>query len=135
MDVQNLIDIETAVIISGALLLWVAVVQFVMAAGSRSGELVWSARQPRRLDPSLRARSLVYGLLLLASVWILASDAGIGNVAGVPSRWSMSADFVVMAFLGLTTIYHLGWGSTWERFLFAPITLLGALLAGWFLFS
>ncbi|HEX9847318.1 MAG TPA: hypothetical protein VGB33_02745 [Acidimicrobiia bacterium] len=129
------IDIEASALISGALLLWVALVQVVMAAGSRSGDLVWSGHQPRRLDPVLRVRSLLYAVMVVASVVILAGETGLIDILTIPDRWSMSATFVVTAFLGVITIHHIGWGSRWERLLFAPITFLGALLAGWLTFA
>jgi len=125
------IDLETAVLASSALLLWVAFVHVLMAAGSRSGELVWSGHQPRRLDPSLRARSFGYAVMLVASAWILLSETNVVGLPSVPERWVQSATFVVAAFLGVATIYQLGWGSRWERFFFAPITLLGGMIAVW----
>lgn len=123
------------VLIASSLLLWVALVHVLMAAGTRNGDLVWSAQQPRRLDPALRVRSGLYVILIVASVWILVSESGSLDIPAVPAQWSLSATFVVTAILGVATIYNLGWGSTWERMLFAPITFLGALLAGWLAFG
>jgi hypothetical protein len=135
LDVESYLDLQTSVAIASSLLLWVALVHVVMAAGSRHGDLVWSARQPRRLDPALRARSFVFVVLIVASVGILLSETGWLDLPTVPPQWSMSAMFVVTAFLGVATIYNIGWGSTWERVLFAPIAFLGALLAGWLAFG
>ena len=129
------LDMGAIVFIASSLLLWVALVHVVMAAGSRTGELVWSAQQPRRLAPALRVRSVLYVILIVASVWLLLSETGMLNLPGVPPQWSLSATFVVTAFLSVATIYNVGWGSTWERMLFAPITFLGALLAGWLAFG
>lgn len=122
---------ETAALVSASLLMWVALVHLVMAGGLRSGELVWSGRQPRRLDASLRLRSLVYAMLLLGSALILGTTTGLLSWRIIPGHLVRSATFSVSAVLGVATIYGLGWGSRWERMFFAPITLLGAFLAGW----
>jgi hypothetical protein len=135
LDVDSYLDMGSIVGIASSLLLWIALVHVVMAAGIRNGELVWSARQPRRLDPGLRVRSVLYVILIVASVWVISSETGLLGLPGVPPQWSLSATFVVTAFLAVATIYNVGWGSTWERMLFAPITFLGALLAGWLTFS
>jgi hypothetical protein len=47
----------------------------------------------------------------------------------------LSATFSVTAFLGIYFIYAVFKGSRWERWLFAPIVLSGAGLAGWLTFA
>jgi hypothetical protein len=41
----------------------------------------------------------------------------------------------VRAFLAVEVVYSLFKGSRWERVFFLPITLFGALLAGWLTFG
>ena len=129
------LSLDTIVIVAGALLAWVALVHVVVGSGVRVGELVWAGRQPRLLQPSLRARSLAYAALLLISAWVLAMAAGVVEVSPIPDRWMRSATFCVSAFLGTAFIFSITRGSRWERMLFAPIVLIGCLLAGWLTFA
>jgi uncharacterized membrane protein SirB2 len=118
-------------LITTALLGWVALVHFVVAFGVRRGELVWAGRQPRLLDPALRARSFFYAVLLLVSGWILVMATDVISVSPIPARWMRSATFCVAAFLGMAFIFSVFRGSRWERMLFGPIVLLGAGMAAW----
>lgn len=118
-----------------ALLAWVALVHLVVGSGVRIGELVWSGRQPRLLDPGLRVRSFVYAILLLLSGLVLAVATEAIDWTLIPGHWVRSATFTVTAFLGVSFIYSLFWGSRWERVLFSPITFLGAAFAGWLTFG
>jgi hypothetical protein len=127
-------SVENAALATAALLTWVALVHVLMASGVRRGELVWSGKQPRLLAPPLRVRSFVYALLLVSSAGVLATATGAVEMSPIPDRWVTSATFAVTAFLGLAFLYSVVRGSRWERMLFAPITLLGALLAGWLTF-
>lgn len=129
----EVMTLETAAIATAALLVWVALVHVVMAAGVRRGELLWSGQQPRLLAPELRVRSFLYALLLILSAWVLAMATGVVAEA-IPERWMPSATFAVTAFLSIGFLYSVWRGSTWERMLFAPIMLLGAMLAGWLTF-
>jgi hypothetical protein len=127
--------IEIAGLVTAVLLSWVALVHLALAAGMRRGDLVWSGRQPRLLAPELRVRSALAALLLLMSGAVLAEDTGVIDTGLIAERYMQSATFAVMAFLGVYFIYAVSWGSRWERMLFAPITLAGALLAGWLTFT
>jgi hypothetical protein len=125
----------SAAIIGAMLLGWVALVYLVMAFGVRNGELVWSGRHIGRLPAEQRWWSLFYGLGLIASGYVLLESTGAIDVALIPDRWLGSADFAVMCFLGFATLFGLLGGSTWERMLFVPITLLGAGMAAWLTFG
>lgn len=127
--------IEIAALATAVLLCWVALVHLALAAGMRRGDLVWSGRQPRLLAPELRVRSALSALLLLISGFVLAEATGVIDTGLIDDRYMQSATFAVMAFLGVYFVYAVFWGTTWERMLFAPITLAGALLAGWLTFS
>lgn len=130
-----MIDVEGVSLLAAALLTWVALVHLVVAMGVRRGELVWSGRYPRLLIPSLRRRSFGYAVLLLLSAWVVAAYGGALDVAPVPEAWMMSAGWAVMALLSFAAIYAIVRGSIWERVLFLPITLYGAILAGWLTFA
>lgn len=132
---SNAMSLQTTALVVAALLAWIALVHFVVGFGVRIGELVWSGRQPRLLDPGLRARSISYAILLVASAVILTTATHAIDWALIPPRWTRSATFTVTAFLGFSFVYSLFWGSRWERMLFAPITLLGAAFAGWVTFA
>lgn len=127
--------IEMAAVATAVLLCSVALVHVALAAGMRRGDLVWSGRRPRLLDPELRVRSALSGLLLLVSGAVLAEATGVIDTGLIADRYMQSATFAVMAFLGVCFVYAVFWGSRWERMLFAPITLAGALLAGWLTFA
>jgi len=128
-------SLDTAALATAALLCWIALIHVALAAGVRRGELVWSGKQPRLLAPELRLRSALFGVLLLTSGWVLAEAAGLVSFGLIPQRYMQSATFAVMAFLGGYFIYTVFWGSRWERMLFAPITLVGAVVAGWLTFA
>ena len=127
--------LDTAALTTAVLLCWIALIHVALAAGVRRGELVWSGKQPRLLAPELRVRSAVFGALLLMSGGVLAEAAGLISTELIPPRYVQSATFAVMAFLGTYFIYTVFWGSRWERMLFAPITLAGAVVAGWLTFA
>lgn len=128
-------NVEWLTLLAAGLLVWIAMVHLLMAGGLRLGELVWSGRYPRRLHPSYRRRSLGYAVLLLLSAWVVAAFGGAVGFSPVPEYWSMSAGWVVTAFLAIATIYNLFKGTRWERFIFLPITVFGASLAGWLTFG
>lgn len=125
---------QEAALIASLLLGWVALVHLLMASGLRLGELVWSGQQPRLLEPGLRVRSLLFGLGVVASALVLLYSTGVLE-SPIPERWDRSATFTASAFLGVGFLYCLFAGSRWERMLFAPVLLLGALLAGWLTFT
>lgn len=125
---------QEAALIASLLLGWVALVHLLMASGLRLGELVWSGQQPRLLEPGLRVRSLLFGLGVVASALVLLYSTGVLD-SPIPQRWDRSATFAASAFLGVGFLYCLFAGSRWERMLFAPVLLLGALLAGWLTFT
>lgn len=127
--------IETAALAIAVLLCWVALVHLALAVGLRRGELVWSGRQPRLLAPELRFRSALTAVLLLISAFVLVEAAGVLDTGLIDERFVQSATFAVMAFLGVYVVYAVFWGTRWERMLFAPILLAGAILAGWLTFA
>lgn len=128
-------NIDSMAVATASLLCWVALVHVTLAAGVRRGELVWSGRRPRLLDPELRVWSALSAVLLVASAWTLSEATGLISIDLIPERYMISATFGVTAFLGLYSIYAVFKGSRWERWLFAPITLAGAGLAGWLTFG
>jgi hypothetical protein len=131
----RMMDVEWLSLLAAGLFLWMALVHALMAGGLRLGELVWSGRYPRRLHPSYRRRSLGYSVLLLLSAWVVAAYGGAVEISPVPPDLSKSAGWVVTAFLSIAAIYNLFKGTRWERFIFLPITLFGASLAGWLTFG
>lgn len=128
-------DIPMAAITSASLLGWVAIVYLLMAFGVRSGELVWSGRHIGRLPGEQRGWSLLYGVVLVGSGLVLLEIAGVIDTGLLPGRWLLSAGFTVGALLTVATLFKLVRGSSWERVLFAPITLLGAALTAWLSFG
>lgn len=135
MDVFSSSNVESLALTAALLLWWVALVHLTMAAGVRRGELVWSGKQPRLLNPELRVRSAISAVLLVASGWVLAEVTGLIASDLIPVRYTQSATFAVTAFLGVYFLYLVLQGSVWERTLFAPITLVGAILSGWLTFA
>lgn len=126
---------QSLALATASLLCWVALVHVTLAAGVRRGELVWSGKQPRLLDPGLRVRSAVSALLLVASAWVLSEATGTFTTDLLPDQYMLSATFSVTAFLGIYFMYVVFNGSRWERWLFAPIVLAGAGFAGWLMFT
>lgn len=128
-------DTQGLSLLSAAFLAWVAIVHVVLALGVRQGELVWSGRRPGRLLPEARWHSGFYAVFLVLSAFVLVALGGLVEFYFVPHRWHRSAGFVVTALLGVASLLSFGWGSTWERILFGPMTLLGAGLAGYLTFG
>lgn len=129
------VDAESLSLLSASLLLWVALVYMLMALGLRRGELVWAGRYPRMLPSHLRRRSLAYSILLIWSAWVLAAFGDWVGIFPAPNDWHRSAGWMVTCFLGVAAIFSFRRGFRWERFLFAPFLLLGAILSGWFTFA
>lgn len=128
-------DLSTAAIVASLLMAGVAVVYLAMALGARSGQLIWSGRYVGRLPTEQRVWGFVYGLLLILSGMVLLQATEAVGVEWISARWLESALVSVMVVLGVATLAGLARGSKWERWLFAPITLLGAGLAGWLAFT
>lgn len=132
-DLPIELTIRDAALIAAGLLGWVALVHLLLAAGMRRGELVWSGQRIRRLDPALRWRSFLFAVAITGSAAVLAFATGLLE-SPIPDQWMQSATFVAMSFLGVSFLYCLFAGSSWERMLFSPILLLGTVLAGWLTF-
>ena len=130
-QLQIHIDASTAAGVSAALLAWVALVYLMMGFGVRSGDLVWSGRHPGRLPAEHRWWSLLYGVGLLLAGFVLLEMTGVMSTGLLGDTWQDSAGFAVGSVLGVATVLSLAKGSTWERMLFVPITLLGAGVAVW----
>lgn len=129
------IDPATTAAISAPLLAGVAAVYLAMAFGLRRGELIWSGSHVGRLPTEQRIWSFLYGLVLLSSGVVLVQATDVTGVDLVPERWLDPAVVAVFLVLGVATLVGLVRGSRWERFLFAPITLLGSGLAYWIFFG
>lgn len=132
---EVLLELEQLTLIACALLVWVAVVYVVLAFGVRSGELAWGGRYPRLLPGAHRWGSAFYALGLVLSAVILAEFAGQIDLVDLADGIMKATGWVVMVFLGVTALFSLFKGSRWERMLFAPIGIIGALLAGWYTFG
>ena len=128
-------EVDQLVLIAAALLVWVAIVYTVLAFGVRRGELAWGGRYPRLLPGPHRIGSAFYALGLVVSAVILAEMAGLIDLVDLPAGVMRAAGWVVLVFLGVTALFSLFKGSRWERMLFGPIGVIGALLAGWLTFG
>lgn len=129
------IDPPMATVTSASLLGWVAIVYLMMGFGVRAGELVWSGRYVSRLPGEQRGWSLLYGASLAGSGLVLLEIGDVIDTGLLPVRWLLSAGVTVVALLTVATLFKLVRGSSWERMLFAPITVLGAGLAAWLTFG
>jgi hypothetical protein len=134
-QLQLHVDASIAAGVSAALLAWVALVYLVMGFGIRSGDLVWSGRHPGRLPAEQRWWSVLYGIVLLLAGFVLLEMTGVIATGLLRAHWRDSAGFAVGSVLGVAAVLSLAKGSTWERMLFVPITLLGAGLAAWLTFG
>jgi hypothetical protein len=122
-------------LISAALVGWVAVIYLAMAFGVRPAYLVFSGRHVGRLPAEKRWWGAFYGIGLIASGFFLLETAGAISTQWIADSWARSAGFAVAAVLGVATIMGLAKGSTWERMLFVPITLLGSGVAALLTFA
>lgn len=128
------LPITSSATIAAVLLGWVALVYLGMAIGLRHGELVWSGSHVGRLPAEQRWWSIFYGLGLVGSAVVLLELAEVVEVELIAEEWTVAWGFVALCLLGLATVAALVKGSTWERMLFAPITLLGAGMVYWLAF-
>lgn len=128
-------DIRDFALLAAGLLVWIAIVYAALAMGLRRGDLVWAGRSPRLLSAESRWHSALYAIFLVAAAAVIAGLAGYIDFGFVPERWHRSVGFAATAFLGVAAIVSIGWGSRWERLLFGPLTLIGALMAGYLTFA
>jgi hypothetical protein len=128
-------ELDQLALVTAGLLVWVAVVHSVLAFGLRRGDLAWGGRYPRLLPSPHRWGSALYALGLFVSAVILAELAGLIDLVALSAGVMKASGWVVMVFLGVTAAFSLFKGSRWERMLFAPIGIIGAVLAGWFTFG
>lgn len=128
-------EVDQLVLAAAALLGWVAIVHVVLAFGVRRGELAWSGRYPRLLPGAHRIGSAAYALGLVLSALVLAEMVGLLDLVDAGPGVMRAAGWVVTVFLGVTALFNLFKGSRWERMLFGPISVIGALLAGWLTFG
>ena len=124
-----------AATMTAALLGWVAVVYLLMGFGVRLGELVWSGRYISRLPAEQRWWSLIYGTVLVGTALVLLDIGDVVDWGLLPEGLVLSAGSAVASLLTVATLLSIARGSSWERMLFAPITLLGAGLAAWLTFG
>lgn len=129
------LELSQLALVATALMVWVAIVYSVLAFGLRRGELAWGGRYPRLLPSAHRWGSAFYALGLVLSALILAELAGLVHLIDTADGVMRAAGWVVMVFLGVTALFSLFKGSRWERMLFGPIGIIGALLAGWYTFG
>lgn len=128
-------ELDQLALVATGLLVWVAIVHSVLAFGVRRGELAWGGRYPRLLPTPHRWGSALYALGLVLSAVMLAELAGLVDLVAVSSGVMKASGWVVTVFLGVTAMFNLFKGSRWERMLFAPIGIIGAVLVGWFTFG
>ncbi len=128
-------ELDQLALVATGLLVWVAIVHSVLAFGLRRGDLAWGGRYPRLLPRPHRWGSALYALGLVLSAVILAELAGLIDLVALSPGLMKASGWVVMVFLAVTALFSLFKGSRWERMLFAPIGIIGAVLAGWFTFG
>lgn len=128
-------ELDQLALVSIGLLVWVAIVYSVLAFGLRRGELAWGGRYPRLLPTAHRWGSALYAVGLVISAVVLAELAGLVDLVALSPGLMKALGWVVMVFLAITAMFSLFKGSRWERMLFAPIGIIGAVLAGWFTFG
>lgn len=131
---QTGLSIAASATIAAVLLGWAALVHFGMASGLRYGELVWSGSRIGRLPSEQRWWSGFYGLGLLGSAAVILHSASVVEFELILEEWTLAAGFIATSLLGVATVFALVKGSTFERMLLAPITLLGAGMAYWLAF-
>ena len=100
----------------------VVVFQFALALGAPWGRFAMGGAFPGRFPTGMRFAAAAQGLLLLASVGVVLSRAGVA----LP-RWEAASSWliwVVVAFSALSTLLNLITPSPAERRLWAPVAIV-----------
>ena len=117
---------HTDAIVAAIGFLGIATFQAALAAGAPLGHAAWGGTH-RRLPMSLRV-----GSAIAVVVWLVAASIVLGHADfDVPSpsetvrRWAI---WVVVGLLIVGTLMNAASRSSWERFLWAPVSLVLAVL-------
>ena len=112
--------------VAAAGFLAIATFQIAIAAGAPLGRAAWGGTQAR-LPPRLRAASAV-----AVVVWILAALVALArarfDASPIPFTVSRWAIWVLVVLLPIGALMNAASRSPWERFLWAPVALVLALL-------
>ena len=109
-------------------LLVLAVFQASIALGAPVGRAAWGGRVAGRLPTNLRVASAASVAIYLAAVLIVLDRAGMPliDLPDVVAQWGT---WVLVVLLAIGTIVNLASSSPYERFGWAPMAALMALLA------
>jgi hypothetical protein len=124
--VIDLLPARTAGILAAVGLLAIAAFQLALALGAPLGRAAWGGASAQ-LPPRLRAASAVAVLVWLLATVIVVGRVGI-ELVPLPAPVLEWGTWILVVLLTLGAIVNFASASPWERFLWAPVALLVALL-------
>jgi hypothetical protein len=117
--------VQTAAIAAAIGLGFVAAFQLAIALGAPLGPGSWGGTHEGVLPPNLRIASAVAAPLWAFAALVVLGRAGLGPLSG---GWLEVATWILVGVLVLGVLMNAASKSRWERFGWAPFTLVLALL-------
>ncbi len=119
---------RTLGVVAAALFLAIAAFQIALAAGAPLGYMAWGGGQDDVLPAGYRLASGASAVVLVIAALIVLARAGLNPPWPHPARWLGVAAWILAGFMVLNTAGNLASKSNWERFTFAPATIVLAVL-------
>ena len=117
---------QTAALICALGLVLIAVFQAALAAGAPLGRAAWGGAHTR-LPRNLRIGSVVAMVIWLAAAVVVLERAGVVTL-GIPDVVTRAASWILVGVLILGAAVNVASSSPYERFGWAPFSLVTALL-------
>ena len=108
-----------------------AAFQIALAAGAPYGEHVWGGTQPATLPTGMRFASVAAALLLIWMLTVIMARADLTSLKPVPTGWLRRCAWTIAGYMAFNTAGNLASQSTTEQRVFAPITLIMAILTAY----
>jgi hypothetical protein len=118
--------VRTAAWLAAIGFIGIAAFQAALSVGAPLGHAAWGGKY-RRLPPSLRVGSAIAIVVWLMAASIVLGHAGF-DVPSPPEAVRAWAIWVVVGLLLVGTVMNAASRSGWERFVWAPVSFVLALL-------
>jgi hypothetical protein len=121
------VDERTAAILAAVGFLVIAIFQAALALGAPLGRAAWGGTHPGRLPGKLRGGSAVAVVVWLVAAFVVLDAGGVISTF-LPAGFVDVAAWVLAGFLVVGTLMNAASRSGWERFGWAPVSAILAVL-------
>ena len=111
-------------IIAAVLFAGVAAFQVALAAGAPLGHMAWGGTHDRELPVTMRINSGVAAIMLVFAAIVVLAEAGVTSWSPIPDFLLTPTVWILAGLMLFNTVGNLASQSRFERFVFAPITLV-----------